>query len=137
MRNTIGLLICLALVSSIVACKSATTPGAQLGREFTLAIGQSADISGGRLSIKFLDVTEDSRCPKNVTCIWEGRVTCSIELTKDSQKKTVSLTQPGLSDAAAGQSLDGYTAKFTVEPYPEAGKQITKNDYRLQMTVNK
>jgi hypothetical protein len=135
MLKLVGLLICLTLVLSLVACKSANTPETQLGREFTLAI-KSATIVSENLSVKFLDVTEDSRCPKNVTCIQVGRVTCAVEVTKNGQTKTVSISQPGLTDETVSQSLDGYNAKFTVEPYPEAGKQIAKSDYRLRMTVD-
>lgn len=40
---------------------------ASLGQEFTLSINQTATISGQNLSIKFIDVTEDSRCPTGAT----------------------------------------------------------------------
>lgn len=36
-------------------------------------IGQSADLGGG-LNVRPLAIIEDSRCPRNVTCLWAGRM---------------------------------------------------------------
>jgi len=35
--------------------------------------GQTADL-GGRLTVRPFAVIEDSRCPGNTTCLWEGRL---------------------------------------------------------------
>ncbi len=108
-----------------------------LNQEFTLAIGQSAEINGENLTVRFNDVVEDSRCPKNVTCIWAGRVSTIIDVTKDGKKEQTVLTEMGLTSDAAQQEYQTYLFKFRVDPYPEAGKQINKSDYRLALTVNK
>ena len=36
-------------------------------------IGETADLGGG-LTVRPLEVIEDSRCPANVTCVWAGRL---------------------------------------------------------------
>ena len=109
-----------------------------LGQEFTLSIGQSALIQGENLAIKFIEVTSDSRCPSDVTCIWAGEVSCLTEVTKGNLNPyKLVLTQPGLTDQATTQDFDGYEFIFRVDPYPAAGKQITKDEYRLVMTVAK
>ena len=51
-----------------------------LEEEFILYINESVVIAGEDLRMKFVEVSEDSRCPKDVTCIWEGRVTAVIEI---------------------------------------------------------
>jgi hypothetical protein len=48
----------------------------------------------------------------------------------------MTLTQPGGSDAV-DDLFRVYKVNFKLEPYPEAGKQITASDYRLVMTVIK
>jgi hypothetical protein len=109
-----------------------------LGQEFSLSVGQSAAVSGEDLTIKFIEVTSDSRCPQDVTCIWAGEVSCLIEVAKGSlDAYKLVLTQPGLTDQTATQDFDGYEIMFRVDPYPTAGKQITKDEYRLVMTVTK
>lgn len=44
-----------------------------------LAAGESADLGSSR-SLKFLRVENDSRCPKDVQCVWAGEVTLAFEL---------------------------------------------------------
>lgn len=51
----------------------------QLDRELsapgivTAGFGQTADLGGG-LTVRPFAVIEDSRCPGNTTCLWEGRL---------------------------------------------------------------
>jgi hypothetical protein len=109
-----------------------------LGQEFSLSVGQMAAVTGENLAIKFIEVTSDSRCPRDVTCIWAGEVSCLIEVTKGSLAPyKLVLTQPGLTDQTATQNFDGYEIMFRVDPYPAAGKPITKDEYRLVMTITK
>ena len=116
----------------------ATPVPVDLGQEFTLSIGQSALIQGENLNIKFLEVTSDSRCPRDVTCIWAGEASCLIEVTKGSlEPYKLVLTQPGLTDQSAMQDFDGYEIMFRVDPYPAANNQITKDEYRLVLIVAK
>jgi hypothetical protein len=118
----------------------AGTPGhveAGLGQEFSLAIGQSAQIAGENLVIKFEEVVEDSRCPKDVVCVWAGRVSCAVEITYNGSPYRMVLVQPGLTDQHIGETYEKYQLTFNVEPYPEAGKAISKDEYRLLLTVSK
>jgi hypothetical protein len=136
MHKLIGFLTVLISISLLIGCTSNTVK-ASLGKEFTLAIGQSASFSSENLKIEFLDITGDSRCAKDVECFWAGEVSCSLQITQNGISEQVKLTQPGLSDAGAGQTVGNYNYKFTVEPYPESTKEIEKKDYRLKMTVTK
>jgi hypothetical protein len=138
MKRLIILVFSLVLIATLaVGCNSGTTISASLGRQFTLSIGQTASISSEKLDIKFLDITEDSRCPKDVTCIWAGQVSCALKLKSGGKAESVKLTQPGLADAGSRQKLGAYTYIFNVEPYPESGREIQKKDYLLLMTVMK
>ena len=137
MRNSALLLAALvALLSVGCACPPCDVE-AGLGQEFSLAIGQKAQITGENLEISFKEVSEDSRCARDVTCVWEGRVVCILEITQDGVLTEITLTQPGLADQAAQESHQGYTFTFNVEPYPEeADKQIKSSEYRLLLTLS-
>jgi hypothetical protein len=117
-------------------CSSENTLEVSLGKEFSLAIGQSASISDERLSVKFLDVTEDSRCPKGVTCIWAGQVSCEVEVIRNGNIERAKLTALA-GRIPASQIISGYSFAFNIEPYPEANNQITKEEYRLSVTIAK
>ena len=133
------MLLCLIVVLLLLpGCTSnPAIARASLGQKFSLAIGQSAEITGEDLTVGFKDVVEDSRCPKNVTCIWAGRASCIVEIRQAGQTEQTVLTEPGLTFDAVGQQYRNYTFAFRVEPYPEAGKKIEKGDYRLVLSVNK
>ena len=109
----------------------------RLDEEFSLSVGQRVRVEGEDLQMEFLEVVADSRCPKDVTCIWAGEVRCLVELVSSGSSERVELTQPGLTGDSNRQAFKGYELSFTVTPYPEAGKPIPRGDYRLILTVRK
>lgn len=122
-----------SLLCSFIACGLK----AKLGQEFSLAIGQSATITGENLKITFKEVLEDSRCAAGATCIWEGRVVCFVVVTKDGTSWETTLIQPGMTDQHAEQTFVGYRFTFKVEPYPEVDKEILSSEYKLLLTISK
>ena len=56
---------------------------AKLGEQFQLKVNQIAILKSDNIEIKFLNVTNDSRCPSDVTCVWEGEVKISVNVVKD------------------------------------------------------
>jgi hypothetical protein len=59
-----------------------------VGSDFDLAPGQSARVSGGAITISFKEVTEDSRCPLGVMCIWAGNAAVSLAVTDAAGTKS-------------------------------------------------
>lgn len=55
-------------------------------KKIKLHIGQT--ISADDLKFTFLDV-DDSRCPSDVTCVWAGQVTATIQIENQTHTKTV------------------------------------------------
>ncbi len=108
-----------------------------LGTQFAIAIGQSASIASENINFEFINITEDSRCPSGVTCIWAGRVSCSIEILRDRTKSEKILTQSGLTEGYATDLYEQYQLKFRVEPYPQSKKTINQSDYRLMIEITK
>jgi len=94
-------------------------------------------ITGESLEIRFVDVLEDSRCPRGVICVWVGRVSCIVELSHAGSQYRMTLTEPGLTDKNSTETYNGYEFTFHVMPYPEAGKKIPTDTYRLQLTISK
>lgn len=131
------LLPVLAISLLAAGCGSPSAFKVSPGQEFSLAISQRAELIGEDLTVTFKDVSEDSRCPKNVTCVWEGRAVCNLTVQKAGVTGELVLTQPGLTATPATQEYQGYQYSFRVEPYPEAGKSIAKSDYRLVMSVRR
>jgi hypothetical protein len=108
----------------------------ELGQEFSLHIGESASIKK-ELQIKFLEITEDSRCPTGVVCVWEGRVSGLAEITYGESIHNLVLTEPGSTSWPSEINFENYKITYHVEPYPQAGTEITKEEYRLELTISK
>ena len=45
-------------------------------------------IRQGEVSIKLLDILEDSRCPSGVDCFWAGQVKLLVEVVGNGKKET-------------------------------------------------
>ncbi len=139
LKNNISLSgILIVTILALIVCLSCGNQKTtvSLDQEFTLLIGETAIISGEDLSLEFIEVTADSRCPEGVQCVWAGEAKCRISVTYQGSTSEVILTQPGGSKGS--QDLLGrYNVRFILEPYPESGKQIAKSDYKLVMTVTR
>ncbi|MFC1964212.1 DUF3221 domain-containing protein [Chloroflexota bacterium] len=122
---------------SLNSCAGGTSGAdARLGEEFSLSSGQSVVIAGEDLGIKFVEVSEDSRCPNGATCVWEGRVTALVEISTEGFAQQLELAEPGLTSAPAREIFKDYEMIYKVEPYPEVGKEISADEYRLLITVS-
>jgi hypothetical protein len=135
MLRSISLLAAVALLVGCALNPSETT--ANLGQQFDLAIGQTVSITGEDLSVKFVEVIGDSRCPTGATCIWQGEISTQVEIRFQGDSFPRVLTQPGLTQEPSAADFNEYEIAFDVLPYPEVGKQIQKSTYRLQLTVIK
>ena len=71
-------------------------------------------------SVKFLKVLEDSRCPKDVTCIWEGQARLLVEVTEiDKDPAQMELLFGGRQKKNILCSMNEYILKgISVSPYP-------------------
>lgn len=107
---------------------------AGVGEVFTIRISQSAKITGEDMTIKFDEVIGDSRCPQNVTCVWQGVASIRITINYQGTDYSLVLNMPGLTDKAE-ESFAHYTLTYNLNPYPDEGKQISPKEYRLTLTI--
>jgi len=133
----------LALFLPAIACMTPSQPGtpgtltpaiqAEVGREFDIAVGQEARLQGSNLVIRFRGVTNDSRCPSDVQCVWAGNAVAGFDLSGAGQ-----------SDALLNTTLDpksvnysGYTiALVGLKPTPKSGSNIPALEYVATLRVN-
>lgn len=116
-----------------------STTVAKLDFPFHLRINQTAIIKTENVSIQFLDIVEDSRCPSDVRCIWAGQVTISVNITKycDSPHRMNLTVGPLGSNSSIGE-LDNYKIQLLqVQPYPKASTgQINEADYVAVLKIS-
>lgn len=141
MTRSAAVLACLAAV----ACGSPPGTGspdlsreppairAVLGAPFTLRMGESADVDG-QLRLTALAITEDSRCPLDVVCVWAGDAAVAIHLEgRPAAGLTDTLhTLPDRKTSAGYASL--LVVLTALDPLPSAGTKTV--DYRATFRVD-
>ena len=135
-KIALGLLASLAFALLFTGCSNTSQTQVELGKEFSLAIGQSVAIKNENLTIRFDAVTEDSRCPTGATCIWAGQASARVTIN-DGSATELTLTEPGLTDNSNLQVFKQYQLDFKILPYPKLGEEISQDEYRLVLTVTK
>jgi len=108
-----------------------------LNEGFSLHIGQSAFIVEEDIIVKFAGIAEDSRCPRSVVCVWEGRVIAIIEILGGKWFQQLRLSQPGSTNESTRGLFGEYEIMYRMEPYPEEPDGIRVEEYNLIMTFSK
>ena len=121
-------IVCLALTAT--GCNSPTSPSTP--ETVTLAPGQAA--SYGSLTVRFIGVTSDSRCPGDVVCVQLGDAFVAIDAAVRGPARRFDLQ---LFDANSRVArLDDYTIEVTaVDPYPLVADPIEPDEYRLTLVI--
>jgi hypothetical protein len=127
MSRVVALLTCLALAGCNVA-RTQETQAVALGAEVTLAPGATVSVKATSMKVRFVAVTEDSRCPRDVNCIWAGEV--KVQLAVDNSTLEV---LAGGSAVAAGYRV----TVVRVEPQPVSTARIAPQDYRATLKMEK
>jgi len=126
----------IALISFTVCSKNEVAVTVGLSEAFTIGVGQSARIAGEDMTLTFNEVIGDSRCPQNVTCVWEGVASSNVTIVYHDKDYTVVLDSPGLTEQATEKFLD-YILTYSLDPYPREGEGVSPKDYRLTLTLTK
>ena len=84
-----------------------------------------------KATVKFLKVVEDSRCPTDVNCIWEGQATVLVEVTETGKETQQVELLYGKRINKRILSSEGYALKgMALNPYPPSAN-IGEMDYVL------
>jgi hypothetical protein len=145
MKHFLLVLACLALAAC--GTNDVTTPlrapeapglsrSVDLGDSFDLGVGESATLKNEGLTVTFNGVDEDSRCPSDVDCFWEGDAEVNVTISKPGYTPLNTVLHTTLSPQAA--SYNGYTVTLNgLAPYPVSTSTIDLDDYVATFTVTK
>ena len=118
-----------------VACSSVDTAVvANPGVEFNLALGKTAALSGSDFRITFNRVTEDSRCPVDVQCVWAGDAKIELIVSRNSapgDTRVISLTPPN-SEVTVGDLKIRFVS---LAPTPRQSEPPASRAYVAQLMV--
>jgi hypothetical protein len=121
------------LLLTLAACdESLTGPTVPIDSEFVLAPGESSLVED--VSIRFVRVATDSRCPADVVCVWAGDAQVQIVVTSRRSTKEYDLHTSDMKPVVH----EDYTIHLVkVEPYPFTSRTIAPEEYRVTLKVTK
>ncbi|WP_415328301.1 hypothetical protein [Chryseobacterium sp. MMS23-Vi53] len=105
--------------------------------------GENKFLKEYQMNVTFKGVSEDSRCPKDVNCIWAGVAVVQVEVmgaaTRPMTLNLASLDNKGRNYNQSAQ-FNGYTISLAdVQPYPgaEEGAKALNGKYKIGITIKK
>ena len=89
-----------------------------------------------KLILRMDSVLNDSRCPSNVECVWEGNAEVRFLFTVDSIQTDFTLNTNGGMQFNSDTVISGYSIKLLdLSPYPEDPGEILQVEYYSKITI--
>lgn len=105
--------------------------------------GENKFLKEYQMNVTFKGISEDSRCPKDVNCIWAGVAVAQVEVmgtaTRPMTLNLASIDNKGRNYSTSTE-FNGYTISLVdVQPYPGAaeGTKALNGKYKIGITIKK
>jgi hypothetical protein len=105
--------------------------------------GENRFMKEYQMNVTFKGISEDSRCPKDVNCIWAGAAVAQIEVMGTATRPMtlhLATTDNKGRNYTTSADFNGYKITLTeVNPYPSAaeGSKSLNGKYRIGITISK
>lgn len=128
MRHFLLALCLLPATACLGKSPSAPTP---VDRSVVLAPGQTAEVADG-LSVRFISVIGDSRCPIDAICIQGGDAIVRIDVAAGPTRGERDLHTGSM----APITFEGVQVRLIeLTPYPFSGRTTEQHEYRATLRV--
>ncbi len=137
---TAALVALLALAGSCSDNGASPSPQPDYGTPFTLGVGDARAVGADGLSVRFEGVANDSRCPVDVNCVWEGEATVQVRLQAPAQEtRTLELRVRGTGGSSPpGEFGERFAVQVTkLEPAPRSSQPIPAGAYQATLVVTR
>ncbi len=109
---------------------------AQTTDTVTLKLGKQAKAHHSRLKIRFVEVSEDSRCPERVACVWAGNARVKFEVTSRGGATKTFEANTGV--GPKGDQFDGWAIELvSLTPLPTTKGKPEPKRYTATFTVTR
>ncbi len=121
---------------------NSTTSDTQKNGIIYLSEGENKFLKEYQMNITFKGISEDSRCPEGVNCIWAGVALAQVEVMGTSTRpQLLNLASMDFPNRNFKKSADfnGYTITLQeVTPYPKAeGATALNGKYKIGVSIKK
>jgi len=120
----------LLLIGTVGVSFALDSTDLNLDESFMIKLHQTLSVDN--LAIEFSEI-DDSRCPSDVTCVWEGVASVTLHIYNQTQYQTVTLN----TNDAKNMHVDSYEINLIdVLPYPISNTDISP-EYVAVISVSK
>lgn len=144
--HSVQLLVSATTVALLIGCSTTESTNAdgnspkpvRFGSEFTLGVSEQAALPNG-LTIRLDSVTDDSRCPVDVQCVWQGNAAVHLVIFGGSGSGGGEL--PFVLNTFSGYTTDttlrGVKIRLvSLDPDPVSTRRIEQSEYRVHLEVS-
>lgn len=104
-------------------------------KHIRLRPGQRAHVSGTGVSVEFVSVGEDSRCPQGVQCVWAGSVRINLRLRGPKSEISAPLNSNRQPRVVEFGGL--FFSVAQVEPPKVEGRRIKPEEYLVTLSASR
>lgn len=120
----------------IFVCGNILQAKGRIMEQFKLQVNEQKTITKDKLTIKFISVVEDSRCPEGVKCVWAGNAKVQLKLKKKNGAWETFELNTNLEKREI--KVSGYAIKIVeLTPTPKANVKINRNGYVATFSITK
>lgn len=126
------IILLLLLSGTILSCQNELSAGSkpELDEEFTIQNGEQVMIQGKDITVTFVEVLRDSRCPTGVECVWSGNAEVAVYINDELITLNTHIKPQQI-------VISGYQIKLVkLTPYPHINKKIDPEDYAATLVIS-
>ena len=105
--------------------------------------GENKFLKEYQMNVTFKEISEDSRCPKDVQCIWSGVAVAKVEVmwtTTRPMTLNIASIENKSKNYHKSADFNGYTISLAnVTPYPDSSSnsKLMKGNYKIGIIIKK
>ncbi len=103
--------------------------------ELTLRVGEEKPVAGSVIRLSFMQVVNDSRCPIDAICVWEGNAAVEVGITVGTGPTVPFRINTSL-DPTVARVGSVYITILELTPAPQSGVTTDPADYALKLRVS-
>ncbi len=128
-------LLFLSLVLTL-AFGSLIQTNAQTAQKINVLVDNQKKASRSQITVKFVSLIEDSRCPDEANCIHAGNARIKVQVSKPGSNPITFEANTNL--GAKGNVYEGYAIYLTnLTPIPRANVRLNRNAYTATFSISR
>jgi hypothetical protein len=125
-----------ALLGLLAGQADQQAPAPKRGEPFEVKAAETRRLADDNLSVRFDGVTEESRCPVGVQCVWEGDAVVQLTLERPPAAAEARVLHTSQRFERETEYAGLVVRLVDLQPEPREGGTIAPEDYRVKLLAD-